>query len=383
MKNAYNKFKLIAFLLVVVLGASNLTGCIGCVGLLGCASLFEDGTYDIESDAPKSNSTFSDDKYAYSTLDPTTQTVYNELYQGIVNMEEEFTLSTEDETVLNNAVECIAADYGELFYVNGYSYSIGGFFSGYGIEISPEYTMSKEERDNTQAQIDAVVNEWLSEISMEASDYEKSKWVYETLISRVDYVPDAPNNQNIISVFLNGQTVCQGYSAAANYLFTKLGIQSFIVPGYAEGGPHAWNCVRLDGEYYYTDVTWGNSMYTNSNEEKKISYSTLNVTASDISRTHTIEAVFPMPECNSINDNYFYQEGCYFESFQPEKMGKVLHNGYVKGKDVSIKCANSETYDKMKTYFIDDTNFTDYCNGARTLQYTAFPEDRIIVFHFS
>ena len=57
---------------------------------------------------------------------------------------------------------------------------------------------------------------------MTSSDYEKSKWVYETLINRVDYVADAPDNQNIISVFLNGQTVCQGYSNAANYLFSKI-----------------------------------------------------------------------------------------------------------------------------------------------------------------
>ena len=243
--------------------------------------------------------------------------------------------------------------------------------------------MTREERDSTQAQIENVANQWLSEISSQASDYEKSKWVYETLIDRVDYVGDAPNNQNIISVFLNRQTVCQGYSCAANYLLSRLGIQSAVVPGYAEEGPHAWNLVRLDGEYYYMDVTWGNSNYTHSSESKKISYLTLNVTTEDISRTHTVEENFSVPDCHSINDNYYYQEGCYFDSFQPERMGKILHNGYVRGEDVGIKCANTETYDKMKKYFIDDTHFTDYCNGLRYLQYTMYAEDRVIEFHFS
>ena len=379
-------FRIISILLTVILAVSTLTGCTGLVDGNSCVSLFTlfgDGTFEIESDAPESASTFSDEKYAYNTLDDTTKTVYNELYEGIVDMENNIRVSTDDDDVLTLAVDCIAADFGELFYVNGYSYTYGGLFGGSGFKVSPNYTMSKRERDAKQEEIDNVVNEWLNEIPMEASDYEKSKWVYETLISRVDYVANAPDNQNIISVFLNGQTVCQGYSAAANYLLSKLGIQSFIVPGDANGGPHAWNCVKLDGEYYYMDVTWGNSSYSRADEAKRISYASLNVTTDDINRSHVIDATFAVPDCVSINDNYYYQEGCYFDTFRKEKMGMIIHNGYVEGHDVSIKCANDETYYDMKKYFIDETHFTEYCSGARTLQYTQYVDDRIITYHFS
>ncbi len=380
MRNRFFKIKIIGLILVFTVSLFSLTGCVGL--LAACVSVLDDEPYEIESDAPKSNSTFSNEKYAYNTLDEHSKKVYDELYEGIVNMEDEIEVSTSDENEFVKVTECIDADHSDIFYVDGYGYYEGGLFGGSGFNVAPNYTMTRQERDAKQAEIDNVVNSWLTEISPDASDYEKSKWVYETLINRADYVMDSPDNQNIISVFLNGQTVCQGYSAAACYLFDRLGIQSCIVPGYAEEGPHAWNLVLLDGQYYFMDITWGNTAYEDSTQDKRINYSSLNVTSEDIAGTHRIESSFPIPECFAIDDNYYNQEGCYFVTFEPERMGKLLHNGYVSGKDVSIKCGNQETYDKMKKYFIDDTHFTDYCGGARTLEYTMYPEDRIITFHF-
>ena len=72
------------------------------------------------------------------------------------------------------------------------------------MDFSPSYTMEQSEREEIQAQIDSCVEELLTGIPTEASDYEKVKYVFETLIEQVDYNPEAENNQNIISVFLNG-----------------------------------------------------------------------------------------------------------------------------------------------------------------------------------
>ena len=376
--------KIIALIAVIVLSISGLTGCFGTLSCVSCLSFLDDGTYDIISDAPESVATYSNEKYAYNTLDETSKKVYDELYQGIINMDASIKVSTSDSKVLSDVTECIAADYGELFYVDGYSYSYGsGLFGDSGFDVAPQYTMNKSNRDATQQKIDEVVNSWLSEVPANTSDYEKSKWVYETLINRVDYVADAPDNQNIISVFLNGKTVCQGYSNAANYLFSKLGIQSIVVPGATEEGLHAWNCVRLDNEYYFMDITWGNASYGEYSGTNKVSYNMLNVTSEDMSRTHVTDAVFPIPNCVSINDNYFYQEGLYFDTFQRERMGKIIHNGYVEGKDVSIKCGNQDTYNRMKEYFIDEGRFVEFCGGLSRLQYVAYPDDRIILYKFS
>ena len=65
-------------------------------------------------------------------------------------------------------------------------------------------------------------------------------------------------NQNIISVFLNKKTVCQGYANATQYLLTLLGIPAVVVTGTAEGDTHAWNLVQLDGCMLFMNIaTYG------------------------------------------------------------------------------------------------------------------------------
>lgn len=116
--------------------------------------------------------------------------------------------------------------------------------------------MTDAERMDMQAQIDETVSQILAGIDAQAPDYDKAKYVFDYLASNVAYSTGAPDNQNIISVFVNGETVCQGYAAATQYLLEKLDIPCAVVAGTADGQSHAWNLVKLDGEYYYIDTTW-------------------------------------------------------------------------------------------------------------------------------
>ena len=55
--------------------------------------------------------------------------------------------------------------------------------------------------------------------------------------------------------------VCDGYSLAYEYLLQQAGIESAVVVGIAgaseaEAGYHAWNIVKLDGDWYEVDSTW-------------------------------------------------------------------------------------------------------------------------------
>ena len=57
-------------------------------------------------------------------------------------------------------------------------------------------------------------------------------------------------------VFLNHETICQGYAYAFKLLCDQAQIPCWIVTGYYGDEPHAWNYVWLDGAYYLVDVTW-------------------------------------------------------------------------------------------------------------------------------
>lgn len=52
-------------------------------------------------------------------------------------------------------------------------------------------------------------------------------------------------------ILMDGVGVCAGYSAAFKLLADAAGIESIVVTGYLDGSlPHAWNKVRIDGEWY-------------------------------------------------------------------------------------------------------------------------------------
>ena len=56
--------------------------------------------------------------------------------------------------------------------------------------------------------------------------------------------------------FITHRTICSGYSRGYTYLAQRLGVQTAYAVGSA-GGAHAWNYMRVDGNWYMTDTTWG------------------------------------------------------------------------------------------------------------------------------
>ena len=89
-------------------------------------------------------------------------------------------------------------------------------------------------------------------------DYQKIKYIYDYMIEHTDYRLDAPENQTICSVFLYGESVCQGYAKAFQFLCGRMGIPAVLVTGRVKNGePHAWDMVLADGEWYYVAPTWG------------------------------------------------------------------------------------------------------------------------------
>lgn len=325
------------------------------------------------------------DNFVYQTLDEETKQVYHEVLTAALAHTEKVAVSTLDIDLLERAYKAVCADYGGLFWMSGYvytQYTRGGKLIS--MDFSPKYTMDYEERMQIQQQIDASAAELLAGIGMQDSEYEKAKYVFEILVQNVDYDTRAENNQNIISVFLNRATVCQGYACATQYLLRNLGMQSAIVTGIANGEAHAWNLVRINGNYYYMDTTWGNSRYLDgtSQVEKYVNYNYLAVTTEEIIRTHRIDTAFPLPECTSMEDTYFIRENKYFTEWNPEAIGSLLRETWdAGGGDVAVKFAAPELYGQAVQYFITEQHITDYCANISSIYYLEDQELYILTFN--
>ncbi len=315
----------------------------------------------------------SEDKYAYRCLDDEAKQVYDGILNAILNHTESITVSTLDADVLKLAFQNVTSDYGGLFWISGYSYTEYTMNDELvSIEFAPKYTMTLEERKEMQKQIDEEVERFLSGISPEATDYEKAKYVFENLIQQVDYDTKAKNSQNIISVFKDKKTVCQGYASATLYLLNQLDIPAAIVTGLANGEAHAWNLIQLDGQYYYMDTTWGNSTYLDedSQEAKFVNYGYLAFTTEEMLETHEPDDHMDLPECKIIFNNYYVQEGLYFTEWLPDEIGDIFGSAaYTEDGRATVKFATEELCNKAKRYFIDQQRLEDYCEITGKVYY--------------
>lgn len=329
-------------------------------------------------------SKISDGNYAYEGLTQEERQVYDEILSVILNHREKITLSCTDTEMMRKAYAAVCADYGGLFWVNGYVFT--KYTQGeetVGLEFAPSYTMTEEERQQIQQQVDSVVDQWLGGISITDTDYDKVKYIYDLLSTNTEYVEGAENSQNIISVFLNGQTVCQGYACAVQYLMKQLGIPCVIVSGTALGDAHAWNLFQMNGEYYYMDVTWGRGRYIEDEIEKYfVDYKYMAMTTEEMMRSHVPDAQLNLPECTAVEDNYYRKEGKYIQEWKPDVIGTFFSKAYEEKGMVTLRFANRQLYDHAVSYFIEEGNIAEYCPNLEEINYMTEEEWLEISFCF-
>ncbi len=296
-----------------------------------------------------------------------------------------------DETDIDRVFQSVLIDHPELFYVEGYSYT--RFTRGEKItalEFSGSYNVDLETAKIRQEEIARAVGEILSGIAEEATDYEKVKYVYDTLIRNTEYELDSPDNQNIYSVFANHISVCQGYAKATQHLLNALGIPCTLVLGtVGENEGHAWNLVNIGGSCYYVDTTWGDASYQLDTlvEESQLSmpeinYDYLNVTTAELLRTHTISPDMDMPLCIDTAANYYVMEGALFSSYDRQQMEELFQRAIEEGReDVTIKCADEESYVQVTTALLDNQEIFRYLKESDgTVAYTRDDNQRSLTF---
>lgn len=330
--------------------------------------------------------------FYYSTMTPEQQTVYKEILYALENYEEEVTLSTMQTEVVDKVFQAVLMDHPEIFYADGYSfvkYTLGDEVKK--ITFTGTYIYGEEEKISKEAQLEQTVLEWLKGISASATDYEKVKYVYETIIRNTEYDMNAADNQNICSVFLNGASVCQGYAKAVQYMLTKLQVPVTLVIGNVETGEgHAWNMVKIEDDFYYLDTTWGDASYlfhigedtTQIQNSPEINYDYLCITTEEILRTHTISDMYSMPLCDSMKANYYVREGAYFTEMNEVQLEQLIADYREQGREsVTLKCADEIVYEAMVKELIERQRIFDYISGENnSILYTDSPKQRIITF---
>lgn len=160
-------------------------------------------------------------------------------------------------------------------------------------------------------------------VTPDMSDYEKSKRIHDRLIAITEYDYDSADAGTIglehtaYAALVNGYAVCDGYAKAYQYLLYKVGILAIVAGGYADGGDHAWNIVRLDGKWYMTDVTWDDPYFLDEDTQyasNEISYAYLNRSAEWFEENYHYlyaDEGYDLPQCYSDDLSFYNKESLF------------------------------------------------------------------------
>ena len=309
--------------------------------------------------------------YYFDRLNESEQRLYAELFHIMTSLSTNVYLSEKDADVIEKVQNCVMNDHPEIFYITGYystRYTIGNETVGYA--FTGRSPIDAAEIARRREQIEQYVNNCLAGVNPGWDDYGKIRYIYDYLITNTSYNLQAPDNQNICSVMIGRQSVCQGYAKAAQLLLNRLGIPCTLVIGTANSsslsGPHAWNVVYSGGNWYHLDVTWGDAAFRDANQQSEgTNYDYLLTTTADISATHTIETVVEMPYCDHLDDNYYVREGAYFSEASLQAFSDLASRKHSEGADcVRFKCATQDIYTQMISLLIDEKHIFDYIYKA-------------------
>ena len=325
--------------------------------------------------------------YYYGQLSDEEKSVYRCLLGNFLACTESFYVELEGEQGdysdrIIEIASLVLADHPEIFWVSG-SFQWQQWPGGKML-LTPEYTCTGQALADRQAELETAVQQAATEIMAQEPEglYGMVKAVFQYVIDTVDYDVNAPDNQNVCSALLNGSSVCAGYAEETLWLLQRLGFQALTVTGSADGGPHAWNMVCIDGQWYQLDTTFGERAFEDEAEETVLTdgmqydYAYLCCTDRLMDRDHSPDNPELLPECTDESLNFFALSGSLYESSDAatEALTQTLYRG---DEGFRAQFSGAEAYNDFLALLQDEQELLELMGraGVMSLRICTIPNE--------
>ena len=175
------------------------------------------------------------------------------------------------------------------------------------MELLPEYLFDKGKVKEHQRALSARVEKLVRPVRG-MSDWEKERYIHDFICENVRYDKlKKPYSHEIIGPLGQGVGVCEGIAKSVKVLCDALGL--WCVIAISEANPeagvkyrHAWNILKLDGQYYHLDATFDGSL----SHDGVVRRDYFNLDDSRLFRDHQ-PVLYPVPPCVK-GDRFYYRE---------------------------------------------------------------------------
>lgn len=259
-------------------------------------------------------------EYYFQQMNKTQQTVYREMLDGLRNIAPEFPVLRLDGQELADIFFRLRLDHPLIFYVCGFKYRFTD--DSRHVQMIPDYMFEKKKILEHQKALEGRITR-LARQAEKLNTEEKEAYIHDFICSNVTY--DKLKKQyshEIIGPLQQGVGVCEGIAKTVKILCDRLQIECIIAVSKAdpEHGViyrHAWNVLKLNGQWYHLDATFDNSLGRYG--AKRFDY--YNLDDKRFFKDHQ-PLLYPIPTCT--DGNHFYYKEKRLSLTKTEEVGKRL-----------------------------------------------------------
>lgn len=270
------------------------------------------------------------------------------------------------ERQIAKAVFAVFQDNPQFFWLDEpYSYSYGGS----SLTLKLYANMTSAQYKKKYKQLNAVINRILAGMKPSMSEFERELYLHDYLVKNCKYLEkdlDDKDSYTIYGCLVNQNAVCMGYTAAFQLLLSYVGINSITVTGSNTAAGHIWNAVKIEGDWYYTDVTWDDT-------EDFFMYDNFNITTKQLKRTHKI-----VPKISAFSGDELFEKDGTIKNFNlmipkctADKYNYYKYRGYILknlfNNNMAESLAESARAKKRYFYIYVDPESLDYNTVYKTL----------------
>ncbi|GIP24425.1 transglutaminase domain-containing protein [Paenibacillus sp. J22TS3] len=155
--------------------------------------------------------------------------------------------------MLNKAVTAaLEVDVYTKYVVDSYSFTWRGTENAAAVAVRLIYRETPAQTSYVNARVKQIAKEL---IKPGMDDHAKIKVIHDWIVLNLKY-DTALRKYTAYEGLKSGEAVCQGYSLLTYKLLKEASIANLIVEGTAGGQLHAWNLIKLQGNWYHLDATW-------------------------------------------------------------------------------------------------------------------------------
>ncbi|MCD7836075.1 MAG: hypothetical protein LUG83_05420 [Lachnospiraceae bacterium] len=202
-----------------------------------------------------------------------------------------------------------------------------------------------------------------------STPYEQEKAIHDWMTDNCSYggFPSGVYSSVAEVVFVYKAGACGNFSEAFKLCMDILGIECTEITGKSnyDSQPHAWNAVKLDGEWYLVDVTWDLNMVEQGHRDYRYKY--FNLPDSLFNQDHTPYSTYDDIEATSVKYSGDYvletttatadaEIEALLEAHYMEDNSSTIYRIYITKEDGT----DWTSYDNQHKYW--DVSYTSLCN---------------------